>query len=73
MTMSVNVAHHGPDSYGLKVTIEDYYAGGTQQQIEPPEWRKGESFTLKAGEHRTVYVHSTRRLTVEETPADAVG
>lgn len=70
MTMQVNVAHHGPASYVTVVTVEDrVFDFVTQKHTD--EWRKAEEFQLVAGQHRGVYLHSTRRLTVTEIAAPA--
>lgn len=65
MTMSVNVAHHGPDAYTTLVVIEDRTYDVANERMTD-NWHEADRFTLAAGEQRTVYLHSSRRLRVEE-------
>lgn len=68
MTMQINVGHHGPDAYVTVVTVEDrVFDFVTQKHTD--EWRKAEEFQLVAGQHRSVYLHSTRRMVVTEIAA----
>lgn len=70
MTMSVNIAHRGPDSYVSIVTVEDrVFDHGAQKYTD--EWVLADKFTLNAGQHRDVTIHSTRRVMVVEGAQEA--
>lgn len=69
MTMSVNVAHHGPDAYTTLVVIEDRTYDVANERMTD-NWHEADRFTLAAGEHRTVYLHSSCRLRVEEVQGE---
>jgi len=69
MTMNVNIAHHGHDQYVTTVITEDQVYDGEAKAMSS-EWREVDRFTLMAGQHRTVFLTSTRRVRLEEAKAE---
>lgn len=65
--MTTRVHLHCPDTshWHVKVTIQDKVFDTVDQKMTD-EWRTADRFVLKQTESRDVYVHSTRRLIIEE-------
>ena len=65
MTTKVRITCPDNSHWDIKVTIEDQvFSFETQKMTD--EWRSVNTITLKPTESHETYVHSSRRLTVEQ-------
>lgn len=72
MTTAVNLECPVHSHWHLKVTVEDKLWDPKSKSYVPGEYTKVENFTLAQGEKRTVYIHDSRRLVVEEIVPEPV-
>jgi hypothetical protein len=76
MTTKVSISCPDNSHWAVKVEVQDkimvaQVIGGVATINAVPSWSTTEIFELKPTESRETYVHSTRRLVIEEVPTQA--
>lgn len=70
MTTKVKIECPDNSHWHVKVTVRDQLYDPKSQKYVPEQFTKAETFTLKQGESREVYIHSSRSLVIEEIEPD---